>query len=493
MKRSCHPRLPLTAGDEAAEIEIQYGTGVKKVKAAENTEVLMPEIPVVSHEIGQYCVFPNFHEIDKYTGVLKARNFEVFRDRLEEKGMLDQADDFFYNSGKLAVQCYKEELEAAARTKNLAGYQILDIQDFSGQGTALVGILDAFMDSKGLVTTKEWAGYCSDAILMAEFDSYVLTAGSVFEFSTAFRYYRPESLAGKSVTYRFTLQDDTKAAEGTIPLPSDILGLVELEDISIPVPAINDATTAVLSLFIDETDISNEYELYLYPADNDHLDLANVASVGEGAEKTYITNDFDQAEAMLTEGKRVLYLPKETAESLKGFYCTEFWCYPMFRDICEWMKKPVAVGTMGLLIQNEHPALKHFPSHTYATPQWYQLVSHCDCAILDDTTDKSYRPIVQMMDNFDRNHKLGILFEGQVGTGSLMVCTIRLSELVNLTEPTRDDAITAVGEIISHRDVTHLPEVDQFIKSLISYVSSDAFQPEQTLDMKKLRKTFVGE
>ena len=148
---------------------------------------------------------------------------------------------------------------------------------------------------------------------------------------------------------------------------------------------------------------------------------------------------------------------------------------------------------MGLLIQNEHPALKHFPSHTYATPQWYQLVSHCDCAILDDTTDKSYRPIVQMMDNFDRNHKLGILFEGQVGTGSLMVCTIRLSELVNLTEPTRDDAITAVGEIISHRDVTHLPEVDQFIKSLISYVSSDAFQPEQTLDMKKLRKTFVGE
>lgn len=481
------------SGDEAAEIEIQYGTGVKKVKAAENTEVLMPEIPVVSHEIGQYCVFPNFHEIDKYTGVLKARNFEVFRDRLEEKGMLDQADDFFYNSGKLAVQCYKEELEAAARTKNLAGYQILDIQDFSGQGTALVGILDAFMDSKGLVTTKEWAGYCSDAILMAEFDSYVLTAGSVFEFSTAFRYYRPESLAGKSVTYRFTLQDGTKAAVGTIPLPSDILGLVKLEDISIPVPAINDATTAVLSLFIEGTGISNEYELYLYPADNDHLDLANVASVGEGAEKTYITNDFDQAEAMLTEGKRVLYLPKETVESLKGFYCTEFWCYPMFRDICEWMKKPVAVGTMGLLIQNEHPALKQFPSHTYATPQWYQLVSHCDCAILDDTTDKSYRPIIQMMDNFDRNHKLGILFEGQVGTGSLMVCTIRLSELVNLTEPTRDDAITAAGEIISHRDVTHLPEVDQFIKSLISYVSSDAFRPEQTLDMKKLRKTFVGE
>ena len=201
----------------------------------------------------------------------------------------------------------------------------------------------------------------------------------------------------------------------------------------------------------------------------------------------------DQADALLAKGSRVLYLPEETKESLKGFYCTEFWCYPMFRDICEWMKKPVAVGTMGLLIQNEHAALKQFPSHSYATPQWYQLVSHCDCAILDDTTDKSFRPIVQMIDNFDRNHKLGILFEGQVGNGSLMVCTIRLSELVNLTEPTRDESITATDEVITYRDVTKLPEVDQFIRSIISYVSSDAFKPSQTLDMKKLRKTFIGE
>lgn len=196
----------------------------------------MPEIPVISHEIGQYCVYPDFHEIDKYTGVLKARNFEVFRERLTEKGMADQADDFFYNSGKLAVQCYKEELEAAARTKNLAGYQILDIQDFSGQGTALVGILDAFMDSKGLVTTKEWAQYCSDAILLAEFDSYVLTAGTSFDVSLAIRYYRQESLAGKSVSCRFTLADGTVSSENTVALPDELLGLNELEAVTIDVP-----------------------------------------------------------------------------------------------------------------------------------------------------------------------------------------------------------------------------------------------------------------
>lgn len=453
-------------GDE--EIEIQYGTGVKKVKAAETSEMLIPHIPVVSHEIGQYCVYPNFREIEKYTGVLKPRNLEAFRERLKEKGMADLAEDLFYNSGKLSVLCYKEELEAAARTELLAGFQILDIQDFTGQGTALVGILDAFMDSKGLVTPEEWAGYCSDAILLAQFDSYVLTAGDTFSADLAIRYYRPDSLSEKSLQYSMVTEDGVTIATGELPFGEDIVGLKQLGNISFPLPSVTKPISCHLVLTIEGMSVKNEYELFLYPAETDYIDLTKTVSVGEGSHITYLTTEFAQAESLLAQGKRVLYLPTETADSLEGFYCTDFWCYPMFRDICNWMKKPVAVGTMGLLIRNQHPALASFPSHTYATPQWYQIVSHSDCVILDETTDKEYRPIVQMMDNFERNHKLGILFEGRVGEGRLMVCTSRLHEIADRIE------------------------AKQFTKSLLKYVTSDDFQPEQTLDMAKLRKTFIG-
>lgn len=452
--------------NEAEEIEIQYGTGVKKVKAAETEGVLIPHVPVVSHEIGQYCVYPDFREIKKYTGVLKARNFEVFRERLEEKGMLDLAEDLFYNSGKLSVQCYKEELEAAARTSLLAGYQILDIQDFSGQGTALVGILDAFMDSKGLVSTEEWAGFCSDAILMAQFEKYVWTAGEDFQASLAIRYYNPASLAGKTVRYSMFSHEEC-IGEGTVNITEEIIGLKQLGKITLPLPKVDKTTICKLILAVDGTQIRNSYELYLYPEITDTVDLAQTATVGSGEHLVYLTTDFTQTKELLEKGNRVLYLPSEVADSLEGFYCTDFWCYPMFRDICNWMKKPVAVGTMGLLIQQDHPALKNFPSHTYATPQWYQLVTHSDCAILDETTDKAYRPIVQMMDNFERNHKLGILFEGQVGNGRLMVCTSRLSEIADRSE------------------------VKQFTKSLLEYVTSDAFAPKQALDLAQLEKTFV--
>lgn len=455
-----------SVADETEEIEIQYGTGVKKVKAAKGEGVLVPHIPVVSHEIGQFAVYPNFREIEKYTGVLKARNFEVFRERLEEKGMLDQADDFFYTSGKLSVQCYKEELEAAARTRLLAGYQILDIQDFTGQGTALVGILDAFMDNKGHVTPEEWAGYCSDGILLAQFDSYVHTNGETFCSAMAIRYYNPEKLIGHSLHWDLST-DQTSVASGDIAIPDNTFGLVQLGNADITLPENEKAVIYTLTLSVTGTKMKNSYELYSYPPRKNSLGLEAVSNISQNGVHLFLTQDFEEAASLLEQGKRVLYLPNEVTESIEGFYCTDFWCYPMFRDICEWMKKPVAVGTMGLLIQKEHPALAGFPSHKYSTPQWYQIVSHANCAILEEATDKSYRPIVQMVDNFERNHKLGILFEGKAGDGRLMICTSRLSEIASRAE------------------------VKQFTKSLLDYLTSDAFAPKDEFDMEKLKKVFV--
>lgn len=475
--------------DGSEEIEIQYGTGVKKVRAAQGEGALIPHIPVVTHEIGQFAVYPNFREIDKYTGVLKARNFEIMRENLDKKGMLDQADDFFYTSGKLSVQCYKEELEAAARSKLVAGYQILDIQDFSGQGTALVGILDAFMDSKGHVTPEEWAGYCSDGILLAQFETYVHTAGESFDAAMALRYYNPEKLTGKKLHWVLTNTvadtmntgaaavgpaslgisngDDGILAEGDVDIPDGAFGLVQLGSVNIPLPESSDARAYTLTLTVDGTPMRNVYELYAYPRQS-KTNLSVMSNIQISGEHLFITQDFSEARALLSQGKRVLYMPNEVKESLEGFYCTDFWCYPMFRDICEWMKKPVAVGTMGLLMQEDHPALKEFPTHKYASPQWYHIVSNSDCAILDDATEKSYRPIVQMVDNFERNHKLGILFEGRVGDGKLLICTSRLS------------------------DIADRPEVKQFTKSILDYAASDAFAPQEELDMEKLRKVFEG-
>ena len=106
-------------------------------------------VPVISHETGQFQVYPNYDEMSKYQGVLSPVNIGIFRNRLVEAGMIDQAEEFFRASGRWSALLYKAEIEMDLRTKGFGGFQLLDLQDYPGQGSAYVGILDAFMDSKG--------------------------------------------------------------------------------------------------------------------------------------------------------------------------------------------------------------------------------------------------------------------------------------------------------------------------------------------------------
>ncbi len=410
-------------------VEIQYGTGVKRVKLTEAQSELIPEIPVISHEIGQYETFPDFSEIEKYTGVLEPRNLTEFKKRLEEKGMLSQAHDFFINSGALAVACYKSELETALRSSYLAGFQILDLQDFTGQGTALVGVLNAFMENKGLITAAAWRKFCSGAVLQAEFDSFVVTFGQSFSFTASLSYFRMENLADCRLLCRLTDMEGFivgSVSQNISPITKNgrhILGKFDLK-----IPKLKAPSALQLTVELEGTGIANEYTLWCYP---------------ESSQQAPTVSDSDRPAFLCSElpdiaghaKSCILFLSeKENMASVEGTYCTDFWCYPMFRSISLSMNKEVPVGTMGLLIQNGHEALKGFPCESYTTPQWYTVVNASRSTILDDT---NILPIVQTIDNFDRNHRLGLLYEIYLSDLDLgvLVCTSDLPGLIRAGHP----------------------------------------------------------
>ncbi|MCM1103564.1 MAG: beta-glucuronidase [Clostridium sp.] len=440
---------------EDGTIEIQYGTGIKRVKLTEAAKELIPNVPVVSHEIGQYETYPDFDEIKKYTGVLQARNFEIFRRRLEEKGLLPMAKDYFKNSGALAAACYKDELETALRTKDMAGFQILDIQDFSGQGTALVGMLDAFMENKGILSAEEFRCFCSDAVIQAEFPSYVLSNGSALTGMLSLTWYRKELPESVSVELLFTDASDgnlifRQLLEGPAGISEN--GYTRLCPFSIALPASGHPEHYLLQIRLAGTDVENHYELWSYPDYADTISSAekSTGTVPESVEASHnvsipgglgmtseslfglhnITITLSDAITRVQKGKpTVLCLsPEQNPNAVTGTYCTDFWCYPMFRSISEGMKKEVPVGTMGLLIRREHPALALFPTNSYSTPQWWEIVMNSASTILDDT---AIVPVVQTMDNFERNHRLGLIYEVQlIGTDvPLIICASPLPRL----------------------------------------------------------------
>lgn len=397
-------------------VQIQFGTGVKTVEATAADGAFVPKVPVVTHEIGQFETFPNFDEIAKYTGPLKPRNLEAFKEDMDKAGLLPQWRDLFLCSGKLAVQCYKEELEAALRSRTIAGFQLLDLQDFPGQGTALVGMLDAFMDSKGLITPEEWRCFCDDTVLLARFDDYCLEAGQRFDARIDIADFSERGVAGRRLVW--SLRGDGVAFEGSIGLEQS--GRFTAGEISVPMPEVSEPVKFTLSLLLEGTDIHNSYELMLYPR-RESLEISGVR---------IFTEMCAEAEALLAEGRTVLFTPdtEDPERYIEGTYCTDFWCYPMFRSISESMGRPLPIGTMGLLIDKEHELFRNFPTEKWSTPQWWSVVSSSRSEILDGRADGK-RVIVRTIDNFERSHDLALMYEFDHKGGRAVVLNCDLEKL----------------------------------------------------------------
>ncbi len=417
------------------------------------------DIPIVSHEIGQYQIYPNYDEIKKYTGVLKASNLEEFQKRLKNKGMEDMDSIFQKSSGAWSALCYKAEMEAALRTKGMAGFQLLDLQDFPGQGTALVGILDAFMDSKNVVSEKVWRQSCNDVVLLAEFPKFCYTNMETFEADIVIANYSNKDYKNK-IYWTLITSENKKVESGIIPeIYTGNGDLTSKGKIHISLNSIKVAERLRLNIRLDGTNYTNDYYIWVYPEPKPVPVSDEIIIADELNKELY---------GQLDSGKTVLLFPRLDDlkdKSIAGRFPPEFWNYGMFKGISEWTKKPISEGTLGLLIDSNHPLFELFPTDYYTNWQWFQIIKKGGALILDSTPNE-YRPVVQVIDNLERNLKLGMIFEFGYSKGRVLVCMSPLPQLMEY------------------------PEANQLYRSIINYMQSDEFDPEYTFTKEELKALF---
>ena len=411
------------------------------------------DVPLISHEIGQWTVYPNLDEMKKYTGVLKPRNFELVRDGLAARHLLDQAGDFTRASGRLAALLYKEEIEVLLRTPGHAGFQLLDLHDFPGQGTALIGILDPFWDSKGLIAPEAYRRFCGPTVPLIRMKKRTFTSDETFIAPVEIAHFGPADIQNAEALWTIKDEHGREIAAGALPartLPTgDLfpLGTIEASLAKAAAPA---KLTVTLSL--KGTDIANDWDIWVYPPKCDLTPPPDVLVATAWDDKTT---------AALAAGRKVLLLASSPnlsdAMLLPGSFTPVFWSPIWFRR---------GAGTMSILCDPKHPALAQFPTETHTNWQWYDLLQRSRSIILDDTP-AGFRPIVQVIDNFSRNHKMGNVFEARVGKGSLLVCSIDLS-----------------------RDLDQRPAARQLLASILSYMKSEAFRPRAALDAGAIAKMF---
>jgi len=436
----------LNTRSPSTEVDFQYA--VSRIR-----------IPLISHETGQYQVFPDYSEIDKYTGVLRAWNLEVFRERLERAGMTDQDSAFQKASGAWSALCYKAEMEAALRTPGMAGFQLLDLQDFPGQGTALVGMLDAFMDEKGVVDRKKWLQSCSDVVILLKFPGFCLTPEEDFHAAVQVVNYS-DKIISDDLHWELTNRNGKILQEGVLKdLRITNSGINEVGKLHLKPDPLLQPVRLELRVWLRESGYSNAYPIWGYPEPELEIKSDHILIINELDQRT-LEN--------LNQGGKVLYFPDHDAvkhHSVGGLFPPDFWNYGMFKGISERNDKPVSPGTMGILTDPGHPVFRAFPTDFHTNWQWFPIIKASRPLILDKTA-ADYRPIVQVIDNPERNHKLGLIFECKVGEGKLLVCMSRLN------------------------DIPDSPEAYHLFASIVSYMESESFNPDHEFGEDLLTELF---
>ncbi len=402
------PEIVESASSKSGTLQIQYGTGVKEVEAV-SAEAFIPQVPVIGHEVGQYEFYPDFDEIDRYTGPLKARNFEVFRERLQSAGLWDDHARFFRSAGKLAIDCYRREIETFLRTSEMAGFQLLDLQDFTGQGTALVGVLNAFMESKGLIAPEAWREFCASTVALALLDRFVLADGDELAFSVQISECNP----GKQHASALCELMDSETVLAAASVPVENTGHRLSRPVSVNLGAVHAETPRTLTLRLTlEDGTVNHYPLWIFPRVEINITPEGIRM---GDKRAAFVASMEEAAASPVPA---IVVPVAQGK-LPAAYASDFWCYPMFRSISESMGKPVPVGTLGLCIDSASPLLARFTREDYTTPAWYHILqtAHCEAVPCPN-------PAVQMIDNTERCQRLCILWEEQ----SVLHLTARLWE-----------------------------------------------------------------
>ncbi|MBR6251635.1 MAG: beta-glucuronidase [Bacteroidales bacterium] len=409
--------------------------------------------PFVTHEMGQWCAFPDIADTVQFTGVYKERNFEIFSDILVQNGMADMSNKFLMSSGKLQLLCYKYEIERLMRTPDYAGYQLLALNDYSGQGSAIVGLLNVLWNEKGYCSAEDFRQFCNPVVMLAEFPKFTFTAGEEVRIPIKIANYNIKPIDKSSVYYTIKV-DNMALINGNIDMNHLDCGITELDEIVLSTSDFNEAVKATLTVSLGSEccTANNSWDFWIYPKLNPQAD-----------NDIYVTDTLDaKARETLQNGGKVLLLAggKVTYGSdVKQQFLPVFWNTSWFK-----MRPPHTVGSY---IQSSHPIFSDFPTDDYTSLQWWELVNNTQCMLMKDfSTD--LKPIVQPIDTWFLSRRLSTLFEANVLNGKLIVTTFNLTN-----------------------DLDNRPAARQLLQSIYNYMHSAKFEPQSTVYINDIEALFT--
>jgi len=441
------------------------------------------KLPVVCHELGQWCVYPDFRIIPKsapgqpkdvppnpadagkslknqLTGYLRPGNFRIFEKIAEENGLLPLAGDFLYCSGRNQLRLYKEELEANFRTPQLKGFELLDLHDYAGQGTALVGFLDVLWQEKGYAKPEEFRSFCGDTVILIRCSSYVWKNTDRVNIPVEISHFGQEDIQNQTLFWQLREEETETSpgretetalgrkmeiASGQIENISVSRGtLAQVGSITLDFCGVKRSSQLTLTLCLGGGDSSHGQESphgreCSHGQECSHEQNLTLVSDGAAAYQSenswqfhvfvkpeeaelsgnvLYTREWVQAKEALTQGKRVVYSPYLSELSYE--------CPALSMKNVFWNAQmgPSWIRSLGITAQEKHPLFAEFPSARDGGWQWEDILEHSRGFWMKGM--KEVEPIVRSIDDWNRSLSLGLLFEAKAGNGRLFMVSADL-------------------------------------------------------------------
>ncbi len=414
-------------------------------------------VPILAHEIGQWPIYVDWKkELPKYTGPLKPYRLEKMAEDAKKNGLYNRSEELKLASGATNQILYRDEIESFLRTPSCRGFQLLGMQDFSGQGEALIGWLDSFYESKGTTDPSEFRQYCAPTVPLLKLPGYIFTPSDKPQITALAHHYGEKPLQKITPTWTLSTDSGKVLSSGKLQTADVPTGTVyDLGKFTPDFSSIKQAQQVTLTLSLNKQ-LSNSYKLWIFPP----LEPRK----SQTSSKLLVTSDWEnEARPALEQGKNVLlianHLGGAKAAKLASWFPL-YWSVPFFPGQNK--------ETIGLRLTDDHPAFKEFPTANHADWNWFRLCKGAHGFDLTDITPNDYRPIAEPVTDFHYNRRIGSIFEAQVSKGKLLIC----------------------GYDISAETAQKQPETAQLRQSLIDYASGTQFVPKTSIVPKALDKLF---
>lgn len=401
-------------------------------------------LPVICHELGQWCAYPDFNIIEKFTGYLQAGNYKVFKENAKAAKVLCQNAEFVKNSGMTQLMMYKEELEANLRTPSMYGFELLDLHDYLGQGTAVVGVLDAFWNNKGYASPKKWRQSCSALTVLARIPSYTYKNTDKVSIPLEICNFTKRDINNEKL--KWSLIGENVNVTGEINAPNCLMGdNTQIGEISLDFSFTEKNSALVLTAEFCGSINTWDITVFVPCVENP---------------KVHYTKNWLKAKKLLQKGEKVVFSP---CLSSLDYNCPGLNIKPVFWNA---QMGPSWVRPMGMIADVENKIFKSFPTFVHGGWQWEDILNHAR-GFCTDNFPADFKAIVQPIDEWNRNIKMALIFEAKVLEGSLLFVSADLEG-----------------------DFNNRPAASALKTSLLEYAASIAFKPAQSLDASVIEAHF---